>query len=48
MKTECTDPRRQQPAQQERPISDAYPVIDTDLSRDNLEIDLPAADMEDL
>ena len=48
MKAEYTDPRRQPPAQKERPISDAYPAIDTDLGRDNLEIDLPAADLEDL
>ena len=33
----------------ERPIpADIYPVIDTDLARDNLENDLPAADREDL
>ncbi len=35
--------------QEERPIpSNIYPVIDTDLARDNLENDLPAADLEDL
>ncbi len=33
----------------EKPIpEDVYPVIDTDLARDNLENDLPAADLEDL
>lgn len=32
----------------ERPISDAYPVIDTDLARDNIENDLPDADLQDL
>ena len=32
----------------ERPISPAYPEIDTDLARDNLENDIPAADLEDL
>ena len=33
----------------ERPIPvDAYPELDTDLARDNLENDLPAADREDL
>ena len=33
----------------ERPIpEEAYPVLDTDLARDNLENDLPAADLEDL
>ena len=31
----------------EKPISKAYPVIDNDLARDNLENDLPAADRED-
>lgn len=33
---------------QEKPISDAYPEIDNDLARDNLENDIPAADLEDL
>ncbi len=32
----------------ERPISGAYSAIDTDLARDNLENDIPAADLEDL
>lgn len=33
----------------EEPIpAEIYPVIDTDLGRDNLENDLPAADLEDL
>lgn len=32
----------------ERPISGAYPAIDMDLARDNLENDIPAADLEDL
>ena len=27
---------------------EAYPVLDTDLARDNLENDLPAADLEEL
>ena len=32
-----------------RPIpSDMYPVIDTDLARDNVENDIPAADLTDL
>ncbi len=32
-----------------RPIpSDLYPAIDTDLARDNLEIDIPAADLSEL
>lgn len=33
----------------ERPIpEEVYPVLDTDLARDNLENDLPAADLEEL
>ena len=32
----------------ERPISSAYPAIDTDLGRDNMENHLPEADLEDL
>ncbi len=32
----------------ERPISSVYPVIDTDLGRDNVENDLSAADLQDL
>ncbi|MBR6736657.1 MAG: hypothetical protein IKL92_07345 [Oscillospiraceae bacterium] len=33
----------------ERPIpEDVYPVIDNDLARDNLENDIPAADLDDL
>ena len=33
---------------QEKPISDVYAVIDTDLARDNLENDITAADLQDL
>ena len=34
---------------QEKPVpEEVYPVIDTDLARDNIENDLPAADREDL
>ena len=33
---------------EERPIPDVYKAIDNDLARDNLEIDLPAGDLEDL
>lgn len=36
------------PYKAERPISEAYSVIDNDLARDNLENDLPAGDLEDL
>ncbi len=32
----------------EKPISNVYPVIDTDLARDNLENDIPEADLQDL
>ena len=32
----------------EKPISEAYSTIDTDLARDNLENDLPMADLENL
>ncbi len=32
----------------EKPVSGAYSTIDTDLARDNLENDIPAADLEDL
>lgn len=33
---------------QEKPISDAYAVMDSDLARDNLENDIPDADLQDL
>ncbi len=36
------------PAKDDRPISKVYPVIDTDLARDNLENDITAADLQDL
>lgn len=32
----------------DRPISQVYPTIDTDLARDNLENDLTEADLQDL
>ena len=32
----------------EKPVSKVYPVIDNDLARDNVENDIPAADLEDL
>lgn len=52
MKHEMTA-KRPQPVNEksgaERPVpADIYPAIDTDLARDNLENDLPAADLEDL
>jgi len=33
---------------EEKPISKVYPVIDNDLARDNMENDIPYADLEDL
>lgn len=37
------------PSKAERPIPpEIYPVIDNDLARDNVENDLPAADLQDL
>lgn len=35
-------------AEKERPISSSYPVIDTDLARDNIENDLTSSDLQDL
>lgn len=32
----------------EKPISKVYPEIDTDLARDNIENDIPDADLQDL
>lgn len=32
----------------DKPISSVYSVIDNDLARDNLENDIPAADLQDL
>ena len=32
----------------EKPIPKVYSTIDTDLARDNLENDIPLADLEDL
>ena len=40
--------RKQRSCSKERPVSDAYRVIDSDLARDNLENDLPDADLQDL
>lgn len=36
------------PFSKEKSISNAYPVIDNDLARDNVENDLTAADLQDL
>ena len=32
----------------EKAVSEVYPVIDNDLARDNVENDLPAADLQDV
>ncbi len=41
--------RRADPEKTERPVpSEIYPVIDSDLARDNIENDLPAADLNEL
>ena len=45
-KAEISQPK---PDQVEKPIpSKVYPAIDNDLARDNIENDIPAADLEDL
>ncbi len=36
------------PSKRERPIPEVYPMIDTDLARDNLENDITDADLQDL
>lgn len=36
------------PFEEEKPISPVYSTIDTDLARDNLENDIPEADLQDL
>lgn len=41
-------PSKEDSRKAERPIAKAYPVIDNDLARDNMENDMPAADLEDL
>ena len=37
-----------EPYQREKPISKAYKEIDNDLARDNLENDMPEADLQDI
>ncbi len=37
-----------EPFSKEKPISDVYATIDTDLARDNIENDLTGADLQDL
>lgn len=41
-------PKRGKLPRPEKPIPDVYPELDTDLARDNVENDIPAADLEDL
>ncbi len=36
------------PFSEEKPIPSVYPAIDNDLARDNIENDIPAADLQDL
>ena len=44
-----TDKKKTKHIEIEQPVpSRIYPVIDTDLARDNVENDIPAADLEDL
>lgn len=47
-RTKTTDPHKKQLQKKEKPISNAYPEIDNDLARDNMENDHPAADLEDI
>ncbi|MBQ6568693.1 MAG: hypothetical protein IJL87_00355 [Clostridia bacterium] len=37
-----------EPYTEDKPISNAYRAIDNDLARDNLENDIPAADLQDI
>lgn len=37
-----------EPFSVDKPISPVYPEIDTDLARDNIENDIPEADLQDL
>ena len=41
-------PEIQNSVKNERPISSAYKIIDNDLARDNLENDIPDADLQDI
>lgn len=43
-----TEPAGRGQKGREKPVSKAYPAIDNDLARDNLENDIPDADLEDL
>lgn len=46
MENRTNEPKNQK--KEERPISQAYPVIDNDLARDNIENDLSTADFQAL
>lgn len=48
MERHNAEAREPKEKREERPVSKIYPVIDTDLARDNIENDIPAADLEDL
>jgi hypothetical protein len=49
MEQNKTDPKKRILSDGDKPIpEDIYPMIDTDLARDNLENNIPAADLEDL
>ena len=46
---DCAEKKKTKHIGIEQPVpSRIYPVIDTPLARDNLENDIPAADLEDL
>ena len=40
--------QRSKRGKKEKPVSQVYPVLDNDLARDNIENDIPAADLQDL
>lgn len=48
MENRTNEPKNEKHRKEERPISKAYPVIDNDLARDNIENDLSTADFQDL
>lgn len=39
---------QKKPGIEDKPVPDVYPVTDNDLAHDNIENDIPAADLEDL
>lgn len=46
--TKKAGPSKEEIRRAEKPISKVFPVIDNDLARDNVENDIPVADLEDL